>query len=212
MLSSKNSGIVLPDDVVQEMFMNYCDYQILCNTRDLQSTRVRRCTQFNDMEEAIVAGNLVNVKWIARNDKWKKKSDKCLRFAARGGHLECLKWLFHALGRSYGNEGGLHYEAAKGGHLEICIWLMENGYFNQKAFNGVVLAGNVEMMEWCEQNGAVFDDKTFYVAAHSGKIEALEWLKLNECPWGCLSLQRARNKHANSNVLNWLQTNGCPEN
>ena len=84
---------------------------------------------------------------------------------------------------------------------------MENGYFNQKAFNGVVLAGNVEMMEWCEQNGAVFDDKTFYVAAHSGKIEALEWLKLNECPWGDLTLEYAR-YNVTRNVMNWLQKNG----
>ena len=118
MLSSKG-GIVSPSDVVNEMLKEYCDHETLCNTRELQCTRVRRCTQFNDMKSAILAGNLENVKWTARrNDEWKDDSDSCLRLAAECGQLECLKWLFHALGFPCEEGWWLYYNAAKGGHLE----------------------------------------------------------------------------------------------
>ena len=45
-------------------------------------------------------------------------------------------------------------------------------------------------MEWCKQNGAVFNDETFYMAADQcAGIQVLGWLKLNDCPWGVLSLE-----------------------
>ena len=67
-----------------------------------KSTRVRRCTtQFVDMQIAIRKGNLENAKWIAsKNDEWEWEGPRHLRMAARGGHLKCLKWLFHELGYS----------------------------------------------------------------------------------------------------------------
>ena len=42
-------------------------------------------------------------------------------------------------------------------------------------------------------------------------IQVLGWLKLNDCPWGELSIELAREDNFNSDVLNWLQENGCPE-
>ena len=124
-----------------------------------------------------------------------------------------MKWLFHALGRSCESSGELYGYAAMDGHVEICIWLMENGcLLNSHFFNSVVESGNVQLMEWCLQNGGSYNDNTFLYAIYSGKIETLEYLKLNECPWGILSIELARSKYAKRNVLNWLQKNGCPEN
>ena len=92
MLSRKNSGIVLPDDVVHEMFMKYCDHDTLCSTRELQSPRVRRCTQFGQMSLAIQAGNVENIKWIDRqNDERKNKDNVYLGRASESGHLDCFK-------------------------------------------------------------------------------------------------------------------------
>ena len=215
MMASKNGGIVLPCDVVDEMLMKYCDYETLCNTRELQSTRIRRCTRFDDMEKAIEAGNLENAKWIARNDEWEKKGSECFRVASQFGHLDCLKWLSRVLGpSSFEREGFLYHFAAIGGHLGICIWLLDNGYeLDVMSFNGVAASGNVEVMEWCMQNGATFDDWTFKYAAQSDNIEALEYLKFNNCPLGILShlehlLQFAQNTNVSPKVLNWLQENG----
>ena len=217
MLASKNGGIVLPYDVVHEMLMKYCDHETLCSTRALQSTRVQRCTQFGDMEKAIKAGNLDNVKWIARNDEWKKKGDDLLALAAAFGHLDCLKWLFHAQGRSFEEADFLYFHASIGGHLKICVWLKKNECpLTSDSFNEVIETGNMEVAEWCLQDGCVFNDDTFECGAHSGKIEVLEWLKLNDCPWGILSLQEVDNhQDVNSGVINsgaatWLLENGCP--
>ena len=214
MLSSKG-GIVLPSDVVNDMFMKYCDHETLCSTRDLQSTRVRRCTQFGDMEEASKAGNLENVKWIfLQNDESNpKKNGDCLTWASKGGHLDCFKWLFHAFGLSFmmADAGCLYCVAAEGEKLEICTWLMEYGVpLNQSDFNCVVIKGNVEVIEWCLQNGAVLDEQTFWCGVQSKKIEVLEWLKLNECPWGNLSLEWALRLGVNDDLLNWMKKNGCP--
>lgn len=55
------------------------------------------------MEKAIKAGNLYNIKWIAhRNQEWKDDDGDqgCLILATKGGHLDCLEWLMHALGRT----------------------------------------------------------------------------------------------------------------
>ena len=216
MLSSKKGGIVLPCDVVQEIFIKYCDHDTLCNTRKLQSTRVRRCTQFGNMKEAIKAGNLENVKWIARNDEWKKKGNDFLAYAAECGHLECLKWLFHALRhRSFESvcesEGRFFYRhAAMGGHLEICTWLLENGaQLTSDTFRHIIQVGNVEVIEWCTQNGCNLNEHTFS-AAFDAKIEVLEWLKLNNCPWGVVSIEYARINNFSSHVIKWLESNGCP--
>ena len=216
MLASKNGRIVLPCDVTHEMFIKYCDHDSLCNTRELQSTRVRRCTQFKDMEKAIKAGNLENVKWISsQNDEWKekKKADNCLRCAVEGGHLDCLRWLFHALqGCSCEGMWWLYGDAAMGGHVEICIWLMENGcLFNSFSFDFVIRVGNIEVMEWCLQNGGVFNERTFWRAAKTQNIEVLEWLKVKDCTWGYFSLQLARNHRLHNNVITWIQENGCPQ-
>ena len=138
-----------------------------------------------------------------------KENDDCLAIAAEGGHLECLKWLFHALGCSnLEDEWWLYGFAADGGHLEICIWLLENGApLYSEAFNSILQAGNLEVAQWGMQNGAVFDNETFLVATSSGRIELLEWLKLNNCHWGVLS-QGARWRFTSSHVVNWLQENG----
>ena len=209
MLSSKNGGIVLPTDVVNDMLMEYCDHETLCNTREFQSQRVRRCTQFDDMKSAIKAGNLENAKWIARrNNEWKEYGNNYLSSAARGGYLQCLKWLFQALGSSVMNEGWLYAYAARGGQLEICTWLLENGcLLTQRAFNDVVLEGVVDVTEWCLQNGGTFDDSTFLFAVHSGNVEVLDWLKVNGCP---ISLSPAILRYSTSNVFKWLRKNGCP--
>ena len=100
--------IILPSDVVNEMLKEFCDQDTLCNTRELQSPRVRRCTRFKKMKKAIESGNLENAKWIAhQNDEWKLCDGRyCLKVAAEDGPLDCLKWLLHALGCSVTNVDG----------------------------------------------------------------------------------------------------------
>ena len=75
-------------------------------------------------------------------------------------------------------------------------------------------------MEWCTQNGCIFNDSTFFEATASGnqmvdsskKIQVLEWLKDNDCQWGVLSLKDLRIVYGKSDVVvKWLQENGCPE-
>ena len=213
MLASKN-GIILPCDIVNKILMEYCEHDILSITRCLQYPNVQRCTQFSDLKLAIKAGNLENVQWISlRNHAWKKKGDIYLRYAAQLGYLECLKWLLvAALGRSCRTKPQLYAHAAYGGNLDMFTWLLVNGCpLDCRTFSMVIHAGNVEVLEWCIQNGFTFDNDSFYFGASTEKIEVLELLKLHNCPWGTLTILNVRNMLMNSDVVNWLQANGCPD-
>ena len=122
MLASK-CGIILPCDIVNKILLEYCEHDNLSITREFQYPNVQRCTQFGDMELAIKAGNLENVQWIAlRNHEWEKKPDIYLAWAARSGHLDCLKWLLPALGGSCVNKGWLYLYAAYDGNLDMFTW------------------------------------------------------------------------------------------
>ena len=83
---------------------------------------------------------------------------------------------------------------------------------HSRLFNNVIHAGNVDVMEWCIQNGCTFDDDSFFNGVMTEKIEVFEWLKLHDCPWGGLSIERVRGTIiCLKSIINWLQANGCPE-
>ena len=64
----------LPDDIWNLIFLEYCDFDSLENTRFLQTEFVKECTEWDSINMAIYASNLKNMKWIYQRDKifeWK---------------------------------------------------------------------------------------------------------------------------------------------
>ena len=182
------NGIILPNDVVDKIFIEYCDYEILSTTRAVQSRRVQRCTQFEEMEWAVKVGNLENMKWIEeRKYTWKYNGPGYIKWAIEGGYLDCIQWLFHQLGRS------------------------ENKDWLSFSFDKAVQAGNLKVVKWLHQKGCTSNDMTLlYASVYSGNLEILKWLRFNGFPWGCMSLEMARSYQANTEITNWLLENECP--
>lgn len=155
--------------------------------------------------------------------------------AARGGHLEVLKWC-RANGYPWGLSG---LRAAGGGHLEVLRWCATNGCpmdikerkFPRPRSRGLMLVGgqyqwsqgframeivsaaaqggHLEVLRWCRSQGYAWPVGTSYLAATRGHFDVLRWLRANGCPWSPSTMAGAVEAN-NLEMLQWCRVNGCP--
>ena len=107
--------------------------------------------------------------------------------AAKGGHLECLK---------YSHEKGCPWdewtcsEAAKGGHLECLKYAHEKGCpWSTSDCSGAARRGHLEILNYLHENGCPWDEMTCYVAAIGGHLECLKYAHEKGCPWEVMRLE-----------------------
>ena len=144
--------------------------------------------------------------WLSRND--------VARGAAKGGHLEVLKWLREIYpNRDWGF--GVTAGAAKGGRLEILKWLREQGAdWSMDTCAYAAKKGHLDVLKWLRENGCPWNRLTCIMAAHQGHLEVVQWARLNGCAWALTGkssnacLFAAIGGHLE--VLKWLRENGCP--
>jgi hypothetical protein len=75
------------------------------------------------------------------------------------------------------------------------------------------LSGRIEVLEYLDEVGFVWDEMACANAAFNGHLDALVWLRdpSRNCPLDCVcSAAAARSGHLE--VLKWLRENGCPWN
>ena len=73
------------------------------------------------------------------------KLDEFCQFAAIGGHLNQLKWLY----KTYGYISALSYEAGSYGHLPILIWLRKQGVTRSARFiDDAAEKGQLRILDW----------------------------------------------------------------
>ena len=82
----------LPDDIWDNVFLNYCDYESIEYSRILQSKYVKHCTKYSDMKSAIIASNLNNMKWIYQGEGVRWSYDYFAE-AAGCGDIAIMIWL-----------------------------------------------------------------------------------------------------------------------
>ena len=74
--------------------------------------------------------------------------------------------------------------AAKGGHLEILKWARENGCpWNENTRKSAAKGGHLEVLKWARENGCWWNSYMCAYAAKGGHLEVLKWLRANDCPW-----------------------------
>ncbi|CAB9520593.1 ankyrin repeat protein [Seminavis robusta] len=131
--------------------------------------------------------------------------DYTCRGAARGGHLELLKWA-HENGCPWHESAGRI--AAEGGHLELLKWAHENGCpWDEYTCSAAAERGYLEILKWARQNGCPWDEATCFHSAYGGHLEMLIWARQHGCPWDenrCLYYAKQRN---HQNVVNWIESN-----
>ena len=156
-------------------------------------------------EGAAKGGHLDILKWLRREGcPWDARA--CAG-AASGGHLDVLKWL-RSEGCPWGESACAN--AASGGHNEFSMWLSMGGSTPYK-FGGCSNAtggGHLEILKWLRSEGCPWDEWTCAGAAVSGHLEALKWLRSEGCPWDMRTCTAAA-MGGHLDVLQWAIGNDC---
>ena len=157
--------------------------------------------------EAARGGHIELLKW-ARREGCPLDESMCI-WAAEGGHLETLAWA---------RSEGCHWNsltsayAARYGWLEVLKWLRENGCpWDSGVCNAAARGGHLDVLKWLRKRGCPWDQATCESAAVTGQIDILRWARENGCPWnGAVCCSAAKGGHLD--VLKWARENGCPWN
>ena len=102
-------------------------------------------------------------------------------YAARGGHLNILKWA-----RANGSPWYRHTAAylAEGGHLEALKWVMTNGYrWKSNICEYAAKGDQLEVLEYARANDCPWDKDTCLAAVTAGNLDILKYLTESGCPW-----------------------------
>jgi len=149
-------------------------------------------------------GHLETLKWLRdRGCRWDWRT--CAG-AARGGHLDTLKW-------SRGN--GCEWDtdtcafAAEGGHFDVLKWARANGceWFGNTC-SYAAEKGHLDILKWARTNNCEWDSDTCSYASSEGLLEVLKWARTNGCEWDSKTCSFAAEK-GHLEVLKWARTNGC---
>jgi hypothetical protein len=134
-------------------------------------------------------------------------TDNLCFYAAKGGHLELLKW---ARQNGFPWDSDTCDNAAEGGHLELIKWARENGCpWDSGTCAEAALGGQLEVLKWARENGCPWDSDTCAYAALGGHLEVLKWAMENGCHWDDWTcLFAAEGGHLE--VLKWAIKNGAP--
>jgi hypothetical protein len=104
----------------------------------------------------------------------------CL-FAARGGHLDVLRW---ARDRSCPWSEATCCYAAEGGHLEVLRWAREHHCpWDGRTCAWAAKHGHLEVLRWAREHDCSWDAMTCMYAARNGHLEVLQWARAHGCPW-----------------------------
>ena len=124
-------------------------------------------------------GNLECLKYLHEHGcAWDKSACEA---AAQGDHLECLKYL-HANGCTCDESACL--AAAEGGHLECLKYLHEHGYpWSEWVSLAAAEGGHLECLKYLHEHGCVWNKKTCRAAARGGDLECLKYLREHGCAW-----------------------------
>ena len=130
-------------------------------------------------------------------------------FAARNGHLDCLK---------YAHENECPWDpkttlrASMYGHLDCLKYAHENGCpWNEETTSHASISGQLDCLKYAHKNGCLWDKYTTKYAALYGYLDCLKYAHENGCPWDeDTTLNASRNGHLD--CLIYSHDNGCPFN
>ena len=94
-------------------------------------------------------GDLKLLQW-ARTNKYGSYSSTTCQNAARGGHLETVKWL----------------------HRDNCPW-------DEATCAAAARGGHLDVLQWARENGCPWDEETCAAAASGGHLDVLQWAREN---------------------------------
>ena len=131
-------------------------------------------------------------------------------WAARGGHLEIVKWV-RSMDTPCPWDKWTPAWAAENGHLEIVKYYHESGHRWDKLIPECAARyGHLHIVKYCYENGYEWNWKTPACAARYGHLHIVKWLRSRDppCPWNRLMpAWAALNGHLE--IVKYCYENGC---
>ena len=97
-------------------------------------------------------------------------------WAARGGHLDLVKWL-RVKGCPWGT--WVSSAAARGGQLEVLQWIRGQDPpcpWDSDVCNHAARKGHLEVLRWARSQGCPWSERAPCAAARNGQLKVLKWL------------------------------------
>ena len=133
------------------------------------------------INEAADHGNLEMVKYCVANEC--PMSERACAFAAKNGHLECLKYV-HEEAKAPWDSRTAEW-AAENGHLHILEYLVEHTYdeYNVMACWCAAMNGHLDCLKYLRETARAPWDSWAVEGAHENNhLECLQYLLDNNCP------------------------------
>ena len=160
----------LPDDLVVAHILGSANLSDPTDVARLTAVSRGMCAAVAATKRADLATKLITV----------KKPEE--REAVKKGYLSTLQHM-HSRGR-LSRKKYLCEDAARGGHLEVLKWARENGCpWDERMCTYAAEGGHLEVLKWARENGCPWDEKMCWDAAYGGHLEVLKWARANGCPW-----------------------------
>lgn len=155
--------------------------------------------------------HLATVRWLLGEDVRCPFDVFSLYAAARAGDLPIIQLLLDRGAGSRGLDSKLTGCAARGGHLEVLKWLREKGCpWDEEVCAAAARGGHIETLRYLRDNGCPWDEGTCNLAAVGGHLSVLEFARDRGCPWSQDTYHAAKSSRHAKAVLRWLETRGCP--
>lgn len=145
-------------------------------------------TREENFYQAICSGYLSQAKWFQKNfnitQEEVKKYENCnVRMAAKGGHLETLKWLHETFGLLAGFQCSSFRWAAIFGHLHVLKWLHQRFSIpcTDDTIRHIAYEGNIKILDWVFEIYNLGIEKLEFV---QDAEETLAWCFVNNSPEG----------------------------
>ena len=115
-----------------------------------------------------------------------------------------LKWARANGGRHYGIYTCGY--AARGGHLEVLKWLKANGCrLSIGTCDSAAIGGHLEVLKWASANGPEWNSQICSYAADGGSLEVLKWLKANGASWDLEHVRACARINCHTHIVDWLK-------
>ena len=154
---------------------------------------------------------------------WTALSNACF-----SGQTEAVKWLLaHGANISLGRLP--YHAAARGGHVELMKWMKDNHLHSPKSSNGwtamhsAALGNQLPAMEWLLMQGEGIETKNkdgltpLYAAAMTASLDAMKWLEQKGADVSVVTRNNETLMHAAAasgglSVMEWLLSRGLSVN
>jgi hypothetical protein len=202
------SGMLGKLAFVSKEFRNECKEEVLSRNRRITTKRARHEAHARPHYYALHTRCCLlttegEVQWAVDSGC---PMDRLVQSLAFGGSVPALKKAIE-LGAHLSR---VCTYAAKGGHLETLKWARLNGCrWSFDTCHQAALGGHLEVLKWAKEKGCPWDSQTCTHAAMGGHLEVIKWLRENGCQWDAwTSLEVAWGGHFE--VLKWAIDNGVP--